>query len=119
MYKRYVLIISAFLLIFTFLVQVSTALSAYDFKSFHFGKHVARFSSPSKHPTEKKLTYYSLQHLFLKTESVSRGEPSLDFGSSSFVYPDTAITSSRTIQKGYFFRSSRHMLLPLLQVFRI
>ncbi|MFI5304775.1 MAG: hypothetical protein ACHQYP_08255 [Nitrospiria bacterium] len=119
MLKKYVSFFSALFLIFILSIQVSTALSAYDFKLLSLGKGKSSFSSSDKTSTETPITYYSLRHLFTKVEGNPDHEPSFDSVSSIFVYPSPAEINSHRHQPEYDIRSTLHSLLPLLHIFRI
>jgi hypothetical protein len=119
MLRRYVSYLSAFFLIFILSIQVSTALSAYDFKFLCLGKGKSTFSSSDKPSTETPITYYSLRHLFTKVEGDPDHESSFDSVSSIFAYPSRAEINTHRHQPEYDIRSTPHNLLPLLHIFRI
>ena len=119
MVKKYVSYFSTFFLIFILSIQVSTVLSAYDFKFLFLGKGKSSFSTSDKTSSEKPITYYSLRHLFTKAEGDPDHESSFDSVSSIFVYPSPAKINTHRHQLEYDIRSTLHNLLPLLQIFRI
>jgi len=119
MHRKYVSFISAVFMSFILLVQVSTALSAYDFKFLSLGKDHPSLTSSHKPSTETPITYYTLRHLFTRAECDPYNVSSLDSVSSNHVYSTPTKINSQRPQPEYDIRSTPHTMLPLLQVFRI